>query len=197
MQRVKKLPLIIIVLILILALGGLVAFKLIQGRKPSEETTTATPQDEQSTITENPIAPLPVSEALINEQLENYLPQILETNYGGKVFCSHHLYGYDEEKSTGLVKTYVWAYCEEYYLDNGQLKMGSGVSEPVLVTLELENGALMVKSHQPPRDGELYAPSIREMFPANYAEEAIAGYPVKQLKPSPQEQAQAFYNQEE
>jgi len=184
------------VLILILALGGIVAFKLIQGRKPSEEATTATPQAEQPTIAESPIAPLPISEALINEQLENYLPQVLETNYGGKVFCNHHLYGYDEEKPAGLVSAYVWAYCEEYYLENGQLKMGSGVSEPVLVTLELQNGALTVKSHQPPRDGELYAPSIREMFPTNYAEEAIAGYPVGQLKPSPQEQAQSFYNQE-
>ena len=190
----KKLPLIIIVLILILALGGIVAFKLIQGRKPSEKTAIITPSAEQPS--ENPIAPLPVSEALINEQLENYLPQVLETNYDGKVFCSHYLYGYDEEKPTGLVKTYVWAYCEEYYLENGKLKMGSGVSEPLMILLELQNGALMVKSHQEPRDGELFAPSVREMFPVNYAEEAIAGYPVVQLKPSPQEQAQAFYNLE-
>jgi len=189
---VKKLPLIVIVLILILGLSAVVAFKLTEGKKPLEQTAKIIP-----TISESPIAPLPVSEALINEQLENYLSQVLETNYGGKVFCSHHLYGYDEEKPAGLVKAYVWAYCEEYYLENGKLKMGSGVSEPVLVTLELENGALMVKNHQPPRDGELYAPSIREMFPANYADEAIAGYPVNQLKPSPQEQAQAFYNQEE
>jgi hypothetical protein len=191
MQRVKKLPLIIVVLILILALGGIVAFKLIQERKPSEKTAIITPSAEQPS--ENPIAPLPVSEALINEQLENYLPQVLETNYNGQVFCTHHLYGYDEEKGTNMVKAYVWAYCEEYYLENGQLKMGSGVSEPVLVTLELENGALMVKSHQEPRDGELFAPSIREMFPANYAEEAIQGYPVEQLKPSPEEKASAYF----
>ncbi len=190
----KFIPLVIIVLILIVALGGVVAFKMIE-KKPSEESNLVTPSAEQ--VTESPIAPLPVSEALINEQLENYLPQVLETNYNGQVFCAYHLYGYDEEKATNMVKAYVWAYCEEYYLENGKLKMGSGVSEPVLVTLELENGALMVKNHQPPRDGELYAPSIREMFPANYADEAIAGYPVNQLKPSPQEQAQAFYNQEE
>jgi len=181
----KFIPLAIIVLILIVALGGIVVFKL-RITSPAEPPLN----------TESPIAPPPVSEALINEQLENYLPQVLETNYNGQVFCAYHLYGYDEEKATNMVKAYVWAYCEEYYLDNGQLKMGSGVSEPLMVLLELQNGALMVKNHQPPRDGELYAPSIREMFPANYADEAIAGYPVDQLKPSPQEQAQAFYNQE-
>lgn len=181
----KLIPLAIIVLILIVALGGIVVFKL-----------RITPPVKPPLNTESPIAPPPVSEALINEQLENYLPQVLETNYNGQVFCAHHLYGYDEEKATNMVKAYVWAYCEEYYLENGKLKMGSGVSEPVRVTLELQNGALKIQTHQEPREGELYAPSIREMFPANYADEAIQGYPVEQLKPSPEEKARAYFKQE-
>lgn len=193
----KKLVLIIIPLGLVAVIGG---FYLLKQSSPQEETTgeqkiSVSPSPAESpSITESPEAPLPVNEALINQQLDDYLPQeVLETNYNGRVFCSHHLYGYDKNKETGMISVYTWAYCEEYYLDNGELKMGSGGSFPVLVSMEVQNGVLGIHGHQVPKEGSLYAPSIREMFPEEYAEEAIAGYNIELFKPSPEEQAKAYY----
>lgn len=183
----------LIIVVVLVAFIGYIAFKQTsKEEKTSEITPTPTPviQEEAS-----PIVPLPVSEARINEQLKSYLPKIGQPAYSGQVFCAHHLYGFDEDQKNNLVKAYVWAYCEEYYQESGQLKMGFGVSEPVLVTMELKNGVLTAKSYKEPGNGSLYAPSIKEMFPENYATEAIVGYPVDQLKPSPQEQAEAYYDE--
>lgn len=195
MLLMQKFGWLIIVLILA-AFVGFVGFKQLAGQKTTTTPETISPQEssqEQEQTTE-PAAPLPVSEVLINEALAKYLPEnLLEPSYEGKVFCANHLYGYDEDQTTNLVKAYVWAYCEEYYQENGQLKMGSGVSEPVLVTLELQNGLLGVQGHREPGNGSLYAPSIKEMFPEDYASQAIKGYSVDQFEPSPLEQAEAYY----
>lgn len=190
----KKLILIIVPLGLVLVIGGVLFLRQLGPQEEKAIEQESPSPVESPPMTESPEAPTPVSEALINQQLEDYLPQqVLEINYNGRVFCSHYLYGYDENKETGMIKAYVWAYCEEYYLDNGELKMGSGGSFPVLVSMEVQNGILGVHGHQVPKEGSLYAPSIREMFPEKYAEEAILGYDIELLKPSPKEQAQAYY----
>ncbi len=181
----------LIILVALVAFIGYIAFK--QTNK-EEKTSTITPTPTTVTQEEaSPTVPLPVSETLINEQLKSYLPEIGQPGYNGQVFCAHHLYGFDEEKENNLVKAYAWAYCEEYYQENGQLKMGFGVSEPVLVIMELKEGVLTAKSYKEPGNGSLYAPSIKEMFPENYATKAIVGYQVDQLSPSPKEQAEAYY----
>ena len=185
----------IVIILLVLATGAFATLKINQRQTIKNESNKQTTQEitPSSSVSQSPIVPLSVSEALINDQLKSYLPRILEPAYNGKVFCAYHLYGFDEDKSTNMVKAYVWAYCEEYYQQNGQLTMGSGVSEPVLVTLELQNGVLGVQGHQEPGNGSLYASSIKEMFPEKYFNEVIKGYQVDQFKPSPKEQAEEYY----
>jgi hypothetical protein len=185
----------IVIILLVLAGGAFATLKITQNQTTNNESEKQTTEEitPSSSVSQSPVVPLPVSEALINDQLKSYLPRILEPAYNGKVFCSSHLYGFDENKSTNMVQAYVWAYCEEYFQENGQIKMGSGVSEPVLVTLELQNGILGVQGHQEPGNGSLYAPSIKEMFPEKYYNEVIKGYLVAQFKPSPKEQAEEYY----
>ena len=185
----------VVIILLVLAGGAFATLKIIQNQTTKNESNKQTTEEitPSSSASQSPVVPLPVSEALIEEQLKAYLPKIGQPAYNGQVFCAHHLYGFDEDKENNLVKTYVWAYCEEYYQENGQLKMGFGVSEPVLVTMELKDGALVAKSYKEPGNGSLYAFSIKEMFPEKYTQDAINGFSVDQLKPSPKEQAEEYY----
>jgi len=189
----KKFAWLIFLLILVVFIGW-VSVKQLSNKKTETSTELPTPTQPQEQNIQTTV-PLPVSEALIEEQLKAYLPKIGQPAYNGQVFCAHYLYGFDENKENNLVKVYVWAYCEEYYQENGQLKMGFGVSEPVLVTMEAKDGALVAKSYKEPGNGSLYAPSIKEMFPEKYTQDAINGFSVDQLKPSPKEQAEAYYGQ--
>jgi hypothetical protein len=181
-------------LLILVIFVGWVSVKQLKTQKNETSTESLASTQTQEEAKETATPPV-VSEVLIEEQLKTYLPSIGELSYNGKLFCTHHLYGFDEDKENNQIKVYVWAYCEEYYLENNQLKMGFGVSEPVLVTMETKDGALVATSYREPGNGSLYAPSIKEMFPEKYAQDAINGFSVDQLKPSPKEQAEAFYNQ--
>lgn len=137
----------------------------------------------------------PINPASVNEALETYLPKrIIVADPGAHVFCSKHLYGYEENKNNAQVSVYVWAYCEEYFLKDDTVTMGQGVSFPVKVFLKVQNGKLIATSHEEPVDGYDYANSIRKMFPEDYAAEAVRGYDIAKFKPSPEEQAKTFYN---
>jgi hypothetical protein len=91
------------------------------------------------------------------------------------------------------VFAYVWVYCEEYYKEGQSIKMGSGVSMPIKVLMELQNGKLGVQGHEAPEDGGGYAASIKAMFPDKYAAEAIAGFDVDKFSPSPKTQAEEYF----
>ena len=198
----KKIILVLIPVVMVA--GGVVFLKQTkQNSELSEPTPTLTnnpattpiPEDlPLVTTNENSAVPLPINESLINQALDDYLPQrILEPAYDGRIFCAHHLYGFDKDETTNLIYAYVWAYCEEYNLVNGEIEMGSGSSLPDLVSLKVHQGKLGVHGHNAPQDGHGYAQSIKEMFPAQYADQAIEGYPVKNLSPSPLEQAKIAY----
>lgn len=130
----------------------------------------------------------------INEAVDTYLPKrIIIADSGAHVFCSKHLYGYEESKNSAQVLAYLWTYCEEYFLKDEAVTMGQGVSFPIKIFLKIQNGKLVATSHEEPLDGEGYANSIHKMFPEGYAVEAIRGYDINKFKPSPEEQAKTFY----
>lgn len=66
---------------------------------------------------------------------------------------------------------YMWILEESYYVENGELKTGSGSSMPYKITFENDK----VVDYQIPMDGSYYASSIREMFP-NDIENQILQY---------------------
>jgi hypothetical protein len=162
-------------------------------------STFKSPGKEAFQQTSSPISPKTessfgeIGEALINQVLEEYLPSILKAAYGGKVFCSHYLYGYDQKEEKSEFYVYVWVNCEEYYKQGTNLKLGSGVSMPVRVSLASQNGKLVPQGYIEPENGEGYASSIKAMFPENYASDAILGYDVSKFPQSPGSQAKEFF----
>lgn len=112
--------------------------------------------------------PLPVLEAGVTEEdLREYLATTLGTSaYGGRVFCSYQLMGYAKEE-TGA-NLYLWVQCQEFYLDEGKvLRVGSGISLPVVIRLLEREAGYQIAESQSPGDGEAYAEDVRRLFPEN------------------------------
>lgn len=99
--------------------------------------------------------------------LQRYLENTLESpGFGGQMFCTYELYG--KEPKCKRQFFYLWAFCMEYYVKQGLLCEGAGVSMPVvLVAIHSCHGDL-IETHFQPVDGEDYGNSIRTLFPKAY-----------------------------
>ena len=159
---------------------------------PTKTQTSPSPSGK----TKNPVIPL-VSQATIEAAIHDYLPEQLVSLSSGKgvPFCTYHFYGWEQDPKTQAIYAYIWAYCQEYYrTPAGELKTGTGISEPVKVVLEVQNGILGVQGHEEPKDGENYADSVYQMFPTEYAKAAINQPPdVKPLTEQVRMQAERYF----
>lgn len=152
----KKAIITILVLLLLIA-GGVFLFVLTE--KEPERTAEDTPKtDTTEGDKETP-------EKFRERQVMKYLQKHgLDTNFDGEVFADYYEFGQKREK------LFVWAYIQEYYESDGELKAGSGHSVPMIITLN-ENGT--VKKHWEPRPGEEYSDSIKDEFPQQYRQEVL------------------------
>ena len=97
------------------------------------------------------------------ENIEDYLvTNIGISAFGGEVFCAYEPLK-TEQGVEGTI--YIWALCLEYYLEQGSLIPGSGVSSPVALRIQEKNGHYEVIGHLVPRDGTYYGPDVRAIFP--------------------------------
>lgn len=108
-----------------------------------------------------------LSEPESKDFLRRYLENTLESpGFGGKMFCKYELYGKEPKGKRQFF--YLWAFCMEYYVKQGHLQEGTGVSMPVvLVAIPSCHGDL-IETHFQPVDGEDYGNSIRTLFPKAY-----------------------------
>ena len=99
------------------------------------------------------------------ENIGDYLvTNVGVSTFGGEVFCAY-------ETLNGMKgadgKIYVWALCQEYYLEQESLILGSGVSSPVALRIQEKNGHYEVIDHLVPRDGIYYGSDVQATFPEN------------------------------
>jgi hypothetical protein len=132
--------------------------------------------------------------------LQRYLENTLESpGFGGKMFCTYELYGKEPKGQRQLF--YLWAFCMEYYVKQGFLQEGAGVSMPVaLVSLPSRHGDL-IETHFQPVDGEDYGNSIRAIFPPKYhkaifAEGGDFNRRAETLQRAARQNARIYYNVE-
>ena len=171
-------------LLALLALGACTGGEPSQGDQPSDTDpppelaieTTVPPM-----ITDEPLTvPGPLTEDAVGGLITTYLPgHILQAEFGGEVFCAYEMYGWEQTSSDATA--WLWVHCEEYYLTDGELRTGSGLSSPISVhAAESDSGWTMV-GHDEPELGDLYLDSVREMFPPTYADRALEGRPSRDL----------------
>lgn len=100
---------------------------------------------------------------MLEESINDYLAtHIGITSRGGDVYCAYELL--DAGRAT-QGKLYIWALCQEYDVEQGSLKTGSGISLPVALQIQEKNGLTEIIGHLVPRDGEYYGPDVRSIFP--------------------------------
>lgn len=108
-----------------------------------------------------------LNQQLPNDDVRSYLETNIESpNSGGRMFCSYELLGKDTGHRTENI--YLWTTCMEYYVKNGTLFQGTGVSLPVMLTAEKSFRGYRIRKHIIPREGEDYGESIKRIFPPIY-----------------------------
>ncbi|HBB96534.1 MAG TPA: hypothetical protein DC054_14195 [Blastocatellia bacterium] len=101
----------------------------------------------------------------------SYLNQkIGVAGFGGKPFCGYKLLDV-EENEKGIFE-YLDVLCQEYYLKgNGKLEKGTGIMQPVALTITKSNGDFQIVKHEVPRDGDGFNPDIEALFPKKAQQE--------------------------
>jgi len=79
----------------------------------------------------------------------------------------------DSTDHIGLVTVYGLALYQGYDLVDGELREETGSHIPVAITFDVLNGKYSLKEYWEPRDGNYYAPDIRDKFPDKIEEEAL------------------------
>lgn len=116
---------------------------------------------------------------------------LMPPGFGGVVFTAYAVLG----AAPGEV--YVWAFAQEFYDQDGSIGTGSGLSCPAVVKISLGGEQVVgVAGHRIPRDGELYAEDVKNMFPES-VQHAVLGIhqsdTVAELRASVEERARAWF----
>ncbi len=153
----KKIIIIIIILVVMLVVGFWVAqqrFERVERPDEPEETDLDREEAEK------------VEPAVLEESIRNYLVDHYgQTNYGGRVYCEHQLFGLEVEGDNVLY--YLWAHCQEYYLDQAsQMQKGMLVEGPVVLEARVVDGEPVFLNHQWFDDYQI----AKEFFPVIYHE---------------------------
>lgn len=101
-----------------------------------------------------------IEEFIVNEResAENHISE------NEKWFVSTKIYRTDKNIS-GHITVYAWILAESYYMENGEIKEGSGFSIPHIFNLNKTEHGYKVLNYQIPGDGSNYAKDMRRMFP--------------------------------
>lgn len=120
----------------------------------------------------------PGMDAGLSSAVEGYLAAFLiEPAYGGQVYCASETL--EVEQVGDAIKAWVWAVCEEFYVEEGVLQVGSGFSGPLMVYLlsneqDYQPGArdrsYMATGYAKPGDGSEMADDINRIFPRSAIE---------------------------
>lgn len=107
----------------------------------------------------NALALTPQDEQRIEEYLDTMTEDISSPYQGGKMVSAFRILGTDADK------IYLWMLKYEYLEQNSELT--NGVSLPVVLTIKTESDKIIIESHDFPKDGTEYGPSLKKLFPKN------------------------------
>jgi hypothetical protein len=98
---------------------------------------------------------LAVDQIVPSQTIKDYLTQKVGASaYGGKVFSAYQIMG--TEQSDQVIKLYLWALVQEYYLDQNMLKDGTGSSVPVVLFIKMQAGSYQIFDFKDAGEGYQY-----------------------------------------
>lgn len=129
------------------------------------------------------------------DAVENFLTQgPLSQWMDGKIFASYFILG--EEHAGATTTRYIWANIESFTNEQGKVELKSGFSGPIALTIIRRDDKEAVVGHQVPRDGNLYGPDIRKIFPQNIQDKIFhkPGVPLPDLEQRNHTQAKQYFS---
>lgn len=101
-------------------------------------------------------------EPLVEEYLLSQKDFVWRTEENSKTACVFEKL----EENEDLFPMALWVYCQEYKIDNGNIKELSGSSIPVLLNYPKHISNLHIShfTHETPGDGSLYSQGIKKIF---------------------------------
>ena len=84
-----------------------------------------------------------------------------------KTFASMRVYLIEEKERDKHYNIYAWVLEEKYYLENNEIKQGSGSSIPYKFVVKNNDGKFTVTDSRIPRDGSYYSVDMKNIFPKN------------------------------
>jgi hypothetical protein len=91
------------------------------------------------------------------------------TSSSGRWYCGVTILGHSADNA----ELYAYFTCVRFVDENGLLHMASGTDAPVLLHVEGAGPDTRVTSWELPRDGNLFSPDIKKMFPPAIADRAL------------------------
>ncbi|NLZ76284.1 MAG: hypothetical protein GX914_07255 [Erysipelotrichia bacterium] len=111
--------------------------------------------------------PIDIKEEIIEMSIVDFLMVKGDKEYKhhgtDKAFASIRIY-LIEEKDDGLFYAYAWVLQEKYYLENNEIIMESGSSQPYRVVLEKVNDEFVIVDIRTPRI-DCYESDMKDLFP--------------------------------
>lgn len=117
-----------------------------------------------------------------NEVISNYIIDMNINRFArsDKQFEVHKIYGI--EKKSNVINVYMYSLYEGFsFIDDSTIKLSSGASIPVFISLKQDNDNYIVIGYAEPKDGEQYEKSVRDMFPTQYVGMALNDADDKEL----------------
>jgi hypothetical protein len=109
--------------------------------------------------------PSDIKDPLLAATIQTALPeQIGVVGFGGQSFCSYALLMPLQTTAKGETQAYLQVLCDEFFVKEGVLSRGTGVSAPVAFTLAKQGDGWHVVNSQRPKMGN-WGESLREIFP--------------------------------
>lgn len=103
------------------------------------------------------------AEILAKANVEQYVNEhIGVTSQGGQLFTAYEILG--SETKGQQIKYYLWVLCEER-TESNPMKVTSGTSVPISITVDKDGNQYRITKHEMPRDGNLHGKDIRVIFP--------------------------------
>lgn len=101
--------------------------------------------------------------------------------FGGRPFCSYALLMPLQTTMDGKTQAYLQVLCIEFYLKDGALLQGTGISIPAALSLSRQNDGWHVVEYRRPQTGN-WGESLREIFPPEALDLLIMSTPDEILR---------------
>ncbi len=165
--------LLLLIFLLLLVLAGYAGYKslpFIKSQLASTQITKLVSQTMPAVTSTPAVTPSPTPSLKLDTADSQTINSFLVASLGikthnlGRVYCAYKILNSGISRPRVI---YLWAICQEYYSNQGNIIPGSGISVPLTLVVTWNNSGLQIISHRIPRAGVNYQSDLKDIFPSD------------------------------